>query len=186
MKPYISLDLETTGVNIERSKILQIGLVYDDGKTQIDKLPKRNIFVKWDTIEYAEPYAINMNSWIFEKICKNTFEKDEHVLSIDDAIEYTLDFIRKYSRGTMLQIAGKNVAQFDIPILLNHMNSQQKKNFREMIQRRTIDVGSAYLTYFKFNPSLDQINRKIGYNMVSHDALDDASNVVFALRWLFK
>ncbi len=179
MRPYISLDIETSGLDLQKSHMLQFGLTYDDGKSDIKNLPTLNLFVDYKYITYGEPYALKMNSWIFEKIVKG----GENVVPLDKAIDQMITFIEQHKGRYRMQIAGKNVGSFDIPILRNHMNETQLNRFNNLVQHRTIDVGSIYFSHFGYNPTLDAINKLIGYNAVTHDALDDALNVVYAIRY---
>lgn len=180
MRPYISLDIETTGTNIQKSGILQIGAVYDDGKNATDKLQTFKRFIKWDPLPYSELGAIAMNSWILKGIQLG----DLKAVSIEQACDEFIDFVEKHRGKYRMQIAGKNLGSFDIPILKNNMTPDQRARFENLLQHRYLDVGSAFAPIFGYNPALDVINKKIGYKQVTHDALDDAMNVVAAFRWL--
>jgi oligoribonuclease (3'-5' exoribonuclease) len=46
LRPYISIDLETTGLDVEKVQILQIGWVIDDGVSPINSLEKGSILIQ--------------------------------------------------------------------------------------------------------------------------------------------
>jgi oligoribonuclease (3'-5' exoribonuclease) len=178
LKPYISLDIETTGLNIEKAKILEIGAVYDDGIKNIHELQTYSVIIDWPFLDWAEIPALVLN----KDLLTNIYTKKGNCKSPKDAFDGLIHFINQFKSGKNIQIAGKNVANFDIPILLNNMSTEQSKLFENIIQHRTIDVGSIYYPIFGYNPSLDEINKYIQYKPVSHKALEDAINVVYAIR----
>jgi len=45
LKPYISLDIETTGPDVNTASVLQVAAVYDDAVSSIDKLEKFDILI---------------------------------------------------------------------------------------------------------------------------------------------
>ncbi len=47
---------------------------------------------------------------------------------------------------------------------------------------RAIDVGSLYLSDFGYVPSVSEINKLLDRSPVSHNALEDAWDVVYAIR----
>ena len=178
MRSYISIDIETTGLDTTRSHVLQIGAVYDDGVTPLELLPTFNVKLDWDHLEYAEIPALVVNASLLNAI------REGEGVAPGDAFNSFIDFLESHKGEYRMQLAGKNVAGFDIPILKNNMSEEQRTRFSNLIQSRTLDVGSMYATQFGFNPTLDMINKRIGYQAVTHDALEDAMNVVFAIRSL--
>ena len=51
--PYISLDVEATGVDVNRVHVLQLAAVYDDG-SHIDSLSSFNVVIRWPVIKDLE------------------------------------------------------------------------------------------------------------------------------------
>lgn len=194
IRPYVSLDLETTGLDLQRSQILQIGAVFDDGKSPIEKLQTFNILIENDLITYGEPYAIGMNSWIFKELHDKNSKFEKQSLSIalqklwlllSEAAEraYEWDVANgKDKPRKNVQIAGKNVGSFDIPILNNQAATVDQAGVLAPADHRTIDVGSMYFDEFGRNAGLNSINKLTGRDGVSHDALQDAFDVVTAIR----
>lgn len=207
LRPYISIDLETTGLNTEKSQILQIGWVIDDGVSPLDKLEKGTLLIQNDQINYGENYAIGMNAWIFQELMKKQAERKypttlpqagifKLMIAVEKAakLAHEFDVAQGVKRPNQrVQIAGKNVSNFDWPIILNTMKQvgssmhENECNMSAMeklpkVDHKFIDVGAVYFETFGKNPSFNEINALIGNTEISHDALDDAMDVVIALR----
>lgn len=202
---YVSIDIETTGLNREFDQVLQLALVVEDtDKTsgvEVEDLPS------WEGLIYHErlsgdPFALRMNSEIIDALC---FDWDDDApgpkvvdfrgrrirvyrdleLAVDDA----LDFLAKAhdtKRGVARVIvkrgiyvaAGKNAASFDLPFIGGL--------FKTCFHHRVIDVGSVALGA---RGKLWGGNRIPGLadlhdGKVTHDALEDARVVVQLLRKL--
>lgn len=195
IRPYVALDLETTGLDTEKSQILQIGAVLDDGKSPIDQLERINILVENDPILYGEPYAMGLNAWILKELFskESKFERTNPPTALkalkamfDKAAfmgeEYDLA-IGKDRPSRKAQVAGKNVGTFDLPIVRNQGFFLGLGDLLENLDHRHIDVGSMYYDEFGRNAGLNSINKLTGRTEVAHDALEDALDVVHAIRY---
>jgi len=174
--PYVSIDIETTGLDRQKSHVLQLAAVYDNGK-DLEDLPTFNRVIKWPVIAHAEEYAMNLNRELLVKAFKN-----QNVVSIEEArrdFEKWLDKIQPNGRFTA---AGKNVQGFDMPILVNPVNDFNMRRFLH----RALDPGSMFTEEFDHIPTLDEINTVTGRKAVSHDALDDCWDVVYAIRYKWR
>lgn len=194
LKPYLSLDLEFTTLNPEHSQILEIGAVFDDGVSPIDQLPTFNTIIYHDIIERGELMALAINADLIKMISR--FNKPEarepfNPMTVLDNFNDWVELMRKTyltdenGKVNRVQVAGKNAAGADIPILKNNDNryTLRVKNVTEQFTHRTLDVGSLYLDVFGENVTLGKINELTGRNAtVSHKALDDAFDVVYAIR----
>lgn len=171
--PYVSVDVETTGTDVNAAHVLQLAAVYDDG-SHIDSLSNFNVVIRWPEIRYANEYALNLNRGLLER----AYKKDD-VISIEEArasFEHWLDIVQPTGRLTP---AGKNAQGFDMPILGNVVNAFNMRRFN----RRALDPGSMFAEDFDHVPNLDEINKLTGRSAVSHDALDDCLDVVHAIRY---
>lgn len=188
MKPYTSIDIETTGLDLERSEILQIAMIYDDLISPIGLLPRLEIKIKYDSFNYSEPYALMMNAKLIERMSK---DKEEVFVYPQIARIRLVQFMNEFMKDKeKVVFAGKNVASFDIPMIRNWLkrlesttpNEGYLKKFNSACHYKTIDVGSLYFDVFKENVSLSKINELTGRKEVSHDVMDDALDVVIAIR----
>lgn len=192
--PYISIDLETTGLSLHNSQILQIAAIYDDGTTPIDSLPSYNVYIH-EPIAYAELGALVLHeeTKIFSKI--RAAMKEKKAVTLEKGIEGLIEFILKhrplredgsYGRVTL---AGKNAGTYDLPLLRRWMTPTQLELFLSIIHHSILDVGSMYYFLFDRIPSLQDILTYLKDNglipaerKVSHDALQDAEDVIVAIR----
>lgn len=190
MRPYLSIDIETTGID-DRSEILQISGVIDDLSSAIGKLKTFDLPIKHESIEYSEPYALGMNADLFKKMMDKDFVTYSPIEAIDALVDNMAMMQEAYKdeKGKKQKIifSGKNVANFDLPKIRNFIikhdtNRVYLKNFDNMVHYKTLDVGSLYYDVFKDNVSLSKINELTGRKAVSHNALYDAFDVVFAVR----
>lgn len=205
LRPYLALDIETTGLDVEKSQVLQIGWVIDDGISPVGSLERGSVIVKRKTISYGEPYALAMNQWLFQQMEMKTpkypvknflrafYEDLQKAVLTTSKLAYDFDVANGEKRPSeRVQIAGKNAGSFDWPIIINnwkakefpsHHNLEELGQFQKKVDHRFIDVGGAFFDTFGKNPGFDQINKLIQYKDITHDALDDALNVVVALRY---
>lgn len=189
LKPYIALDIETTGL-MEYDQVLQVAMIYDDLKTPIEDLEKISFLVdNQDEVYHGalSPIAISMNAWIFKEIAEAAKRKSNHLI-FPTALARNVfhDFLKSHydPAGKAITFAGKNVAAFDVDML--RRNGFINENNEGWISHRVIDIGSLYLTDFGYIPTQSEINKLTGRPPVSHDALDDATDVVCAIRQKMK
>jgi DNA polymerase III epsilon subunit-like protein len=192
-KPYVALDLETTGLD-HNSDILEIGAVFDDG-SPLENLDKFHVVIKYEKYKHAEPYAVMMNRDIIKESVDVGGEYNLNIATPHIAFIRLNSWLSKIRESLTLEgeklerlyIAGKNVAGFDIPVLkknsVHYLNSDISRHFTH----RTIDVGSLYFDVFGENVTLGKINELTGRaENVSHRALDDALDIVHAIRYKMK
>ena len=171
--PYVSLDIETTGVDKQKSHVLQLAAVYDNGDS-LKSLQTFTRIIKWKKINHGEEYAMNLNKTLLSKT------RDEPgVTSVIQARQDFSNWLDRVQPKGKLTAAGKNVAGFDLPILQNNVNKFYLRRFLV----RCLDPGSMYSTDFNHIPSLNEINTLLNRKAVSHDALEDAWDVVHAIRY---
>lgn len=177
---YVSLDLETTGLDPVTCQVLQIAMVLEDTEDQIpvNHLPRLNLYVRHEKLTGAS-FALAMNTTIL-KILSGTYVSSVPIFSQDGAVEKIQEWLRDIFGKKKITLAGKNVASFDLPFL----TAMGVPN--EIFSHRYLDPGPMF-----FDPCEDDIppNLKIcleraGYvGDVSHDALDDARDVIRCIRY---
>lgn len=164
---YLSLDIETTGLDKEKCQILQIAAVYMSGGKEVARV---NLYIN-QIIRYGEPVALAMNAKTLSKIA----EKGPDVYSEFDARACFRTFINSLP-GEKIVVAGKNVATFDLPFLTTN------QFYTERFSYRVMDIGPLYAPEFGYIPSISEINKLLGRPPVSHDALEDCLDVVAAIE----
>jgi oligoribonuclease (3'-5' exoribonuclease) len=177
LKPYLALDLETTGLNTHCSHILQIAAVWDDGVSPVDKLQHMSAYIKNETIAYAELGALAINADLFKKVAKGEVES----MSLDAALYRLCGFVIANAGNNKVVAAGANVGKFDLQLL----ETWADKGLMDRFHHRTFEVGSLYATEFGRPASLTEINKITGRGEVKHDALSDAFDIVHAIRHKF-
>jgi oligoribonuclease len=185
---YLSLDLETTGLDPQRDQILMVGAVVEDTEhpeVLVEELPSFVCFVKHERYE-GGAFALGLNGWILDIIsgrAKN--EKKIPIYNEWDSANAVIDgnwwvyqfdaWLEQLGMGKAL-LAGKNVGSFDYQFL----PSRLQKRFLH----RFLDPGSLFIDWTQDKPmGLDDLKKKFGINTpVVHDALEDARDVIKVLR----
>lgn len=195
---YVSIDLETTGLDPDKCQVLEIGAVIEDWESPISELPSFQCFVRHE--EYrGESYALSMNQRIFD-ILANTIVNPPSVYSlvkaahverhIYDISDVSLRFAQWLNRNgfcnELIVVAGKNFASFDLQFL------RRLLDFNEVISRfhhRYIDPSMLYWNPVvdATPPSMRKCLEKAGIeDVLKHDAIDDACIVIKLIRHYFQ
>lgn len=175
---YVSIDLETTGLDPRNDQILQIAAVVEDTQKaylELEELPRFVCFVKRERY-FGQAFALQLNSWIF-KILAGVQKTEYPILFPDAARNKLLEFFKAHFGDEKVVVAGKNAAGFDIPFLRNLEYDDEAAPLP--FHHRTIDPGSMFIDWSKKTPpALYELTGK----QVSHDALEDALDVITVLR----
>lgn len=166
---YVSIDIETTGLDDNRCQILSVGAIYDDLESPLDKLPRYYTPISHLFI-VGEPFALNLNAELLLA----------EGVPAETAIMGLCDFIRDNEHGEKPNLCGKNFAGFDALFLRKY---SYWRNLRK--SHRVLDPGSLYLDPKKDKeiPNLDECMVRAGVEgCVTHNALDDALDVVKVVR----
>lgn len=147
---YLSIDLETTGLDSEKHQILTFSGILEDTANPLDyeDIPKFNIYVIREEIT-GSPFAINMNIDIIERISKYTNTKD----SMEKAIQ------RKIVDGVFLY-------EYEIPLYLyiwSLVYQEGKQEYQYLL--RSEEWGARKNTLIGKIKSIKEVNPKIGYNV---------------------
>ena len=227
---YVSIDIETTGLDTENDEILSIGAVVEDtcNPKPIDELPKIHIIIPRERIKSGSTFALNLNmkliSWIVKwNTARNSNEKklieqeaQAVFLEEDQVVEELLNFlwkneiypekntdkiIQKNSNdsnrfkldGTLISLhgktyfttAGKNFNVFDRIFL------ERLPKWKMVIGRRvrTLDPATSFVDWKndKDLPGLGLCKKRAGLSddIISHNAVEDAIDVINILRTLY-
>ncbi len=204
---YVSIDIETTGLDPEKCSTLSIGALIEDTKKKAsyDLLPKFNAIILQRELA-GSPRALTMNKDIIKlmgeylegseaerKVLRETsgymfLEKDEVIPRFYDFL-YLNGFgdtpnaplINSKSKPITINPAGKNFARFDNVFL------QLLPRWQQLIRVRHRIIDPAILICDWNNddmlPSLSECKKRLNIEGgVEHIALDDAWDVIQVLR----
>ncbi len=206
---YVSIDIETTGLDRQNDQVLEVGAVIEDTDKQLDfnEIPKFKAIINHDRLS-GSPYALSLNARILE-ILKNVpnfkqgdnpdewgvektkYKKEHNILLPEDLGLAFFTFLisngytQEPSNGDVRIItAGKNFSSFDKPFLENI------PRFTDYIKmgHRYIDPANLYIDFEKDNevPSLNECMKRAGIDdEVTHNALLDAWDVVRVMRKIY-
>jgi len=180
--PYVSLDIETTGLNPENCQVLEIGAVIDDGTTPIEECPTFHCYVDHGLI-LGEPFAVSMHETILRRIA--THEEGYTYLQPWEVATRFHDFLKEHgldSENEKIVVAGKNYASFDARFL-SKITSWDK---HIQVHHRILDPAALY-----WQPETDGVElpdtktcmeRADIPGEVAHTAVEDAQVVVRLIR----
>ncbi len=188
---YISVDIETTGIDPEVDQVLEIGAIIEDtcNLLSFDKIPKFKCIVEHNKYT-GNAFAINLNQRIFEILAKIPdgrkdmvahcqYKVDHNILTPQQAVNEFTKFLRNNNIQSGYSAAGKNYAGFD-NLFLKKFENWPKAH------QRVIDPGVLFVDFRKdwITPNLETCKQRAGLSntKVSHDALEDAWDVIQVLR----
>lgn len=196
---YISLDIETTGLDRELDQVLEIGAIIEDTNNPLSfkESPKFHAIIKHDRYS-GGAFAINMNQRIFKIHADRILirDEDEKILYDDKHNICRVDEIARdfynwlyaelkpnvtYGEKIVATVAGKNFAGFDSPFL--GKLPEWNKFFR--FRHRVLDPASLYWNAILDTelPSLEKCLERAGLpTEVTHDAVEDSWQVIEVLR----
>lgn len=175
---YVSIDIETSGLDSVRHQILEFAAVLwlDDGPIMEQPYFRKAVRQYGDII--GDPFALVMNMDLLREISTNK------CWTIDNILSNFTDFLSGYgvTPENRVQVIGKNFASFDLQFLKYQPNWPS-----HLISHRVLDVGSLYATPDGVpstsgipSPSQDEVSGN------SHEALYDARVSLWQAREKFK
>ena len=188
MTPYVSIDLETTGLEPSWCQILEFGAVIEDWKSPTDKLPRFHTYLLHDRI-VGDPIALAMNAKIIERIAKRTegylYLPPEQLGSVFH--NWLRDELCEGGQpsSALLPViaAGKNFGSFDRQFL------RALPSFNVPFHHRSIDPGMLYWSPFEDiePPSTKRCMERARLDgEVAHTAVEDAIGVIKLARRHFE
>ena len=112
---YVSIDIETSGLDINTCQILEIGAIVEDcaNRLPFDQLPKLKLTIDRQSVS-GQPYAINMNARIFRLLAaaQDIDDKDERrkfkvqngIVSEAEAVDALWNFLYTNGFGERYQV----------------------------------------------------------------------------------
>lgn len=182
---YVSIDIETTGLDPHFHQIIEFGAVIDDLSLNIDKLPRLHFYIDNGNIT-GDPYALTMNAGIIktinEKKLREKREGSPQDLILPGALSTRIyEFLDAHDLEMPINIAGKNFASFDLPFL-----RLQVPGFDSYIKYRHRFLDPAILYWQPGDntlPDTETCMKRAGIKgKVAHNAIEDAIVVVKLIR----
>ena len=203
---YVSIDIETTGLDTENNQVLSIGAVIEDTtkKLSLEEIPKFHAIVLQRQL-HGSPRALTMNGRLIELMGEylegDTLKKMElhDIIDFYEADEVAKAFykflqphfatpqemeikdVAKVKKPLLINVAGKNFGTFD-NVFLKKLPWWQKLI---LAKQRIIDPAPLFIDWENDEelPSLTICKERAGIKgKVTHDALEDAWDVVEVLR----
>lgn len=154
---YVSIDIETTGVNSKVHQTLQVSLIIDDLDSRLDFecLPKLDILIKHEKF-VGEPFAMNMNKDLIKRI--------DQASAQGSSISKFLEQVKNSRQTYELEVESSNInslhsqAPIEICIEPQQLNCYMNLYFAEMFGHghRPTAAGKNLGTFdFKFLDALD-------------------------------
>lgn len=178
---YVSIDIETLGLDEETCDTIEVGAVLDDYKTPLEELPRFHCYVTRPNDEYkGTAFAMAMHSEILKRIANRVGGFDYTPF---DLVEETFwRWLRRHGvpADAKVVVAGKNFSGFDQKFL-------NKIGFGKIpFFHRVIDPGSMFFKPGKEDkpPGLEECLRRAGIDKkVNHTAVEDALDVIRCIRY---
>ncbi|MHC4297959.1 MAG: 3'-5' exonuclease [Planctomycetota bacterium] len=186
MKPYVSIDIETTGLDHDRCQIIEVGAVIDDWTTPFKLLPTFRCYVDHGEFR-GQPFALSLHPKIFRYIATNGKDAEEEVDIVEpDCVggifQEWLGQNGIFPHARHITPAGKNFSSFDLQFL------NKLPDWEECVptQHRAADPGNLY-----WDPRIDLnglpdtltcMKRAGLQGEVAHTATEDAMIVVKLIR----
>jgi len=192
-KPFLVLDLETTGLDVNRAGILQVAAALVDLDEEKYIIETFNEYLTF-SVNYSpfEDGAFNVDSPPFEDgafkmhlmsgLLKKCIEQGKPFTDVraqfGEFVERCYARVGGQLRLTKdrLTVAGYNVGQFDKAILEIHNFPTQR------LSHQCLEVSSLYMPKFGYVPSSAEINKHLGLGEVKHDAMEDVIDTIAAIR----
>jgi oligoribonuclease len=175
---YVSIDIETTGLDPETCQILEIGAVWDDWMRPIHELPVYHRLVSHD--EYrGNAYALAMNAPLLKRL---SGEREPWFLDSGQVADDFAAWLKGcgWDGKTALTPAGKNFASFDRQFL------KRLPRFEQVVKLHHRTLDPAVLFWQRDDEKLPDSKtcyERAGLdNKVAHTAVEDALAVVRLVR----
>ncbi len=172
---YVSIDLETTGLDRRRHQIIEIGAVAQEATGK--ELGRFHAVIQRDSL-YGDSFALNMHRELIGILARGGGEQPEHAFGM------FRNWLHGFAHDEAVTAAGKNFEAFDRRFLDNEKHFPSDKTFH----RRVLDPASMYALPSDTQPPClaDCLKRAGMSSTVTHGALDDALQVRDLIEYYFK
>jgi hypothetical protein len=187
---YVSIDIETTGLNPNEDQVLEIGAIIEDteNKLSFEDAPKFSIILEHPKY-IGSATAISMNARIFDILGKipsraddaSKYRYENYIVKAEDAAQHFAKWLSENGIKYPVNAAGKNFGTFDLRFLKNLPGWEK----RIIISQRIIDPATLFADFKNDStlPNLSECKRRVGIEeKVTHVAIEDAWDVIQLLR----
>jgi DNA polymerase III alpha subunit (gram-positive type) len=175
---YVSVDIETTGLDPETCQVLEVGAVFEDWKSPISQLPAFRQILKYTELR-GNPFALALNAELLKQIANP--QPEEAFCQPCELGQRLANWVRACGLDPMnLTAAGKNFASFDMQFLKRLPQFGESVKFKH----RVIDPA---MLYWQFDdeklPDSKMCYQRAGLDdRVAHTAVEDSRAVVRLIR----
>ncbi|GLC45760.1 hypothetical protein PLESTB_000501600 [Pleodorina starrii] len=171
--PLVWVDLEMTGLDVERDTIIEVACIITDGDL------KREVMGPATAIHADDSVLDSMNEWCKEHHGKSglTQRVRESTVTMAQAEEALLAFISEHTQENMAQLAGNSI-HVDRMFLLKHM-----PRVVAYLNYRIVDVSSIKELARRWFP---KAHRAAPRKKLAHTALSDIKESIEELRYFRK
>jgi len=198
---YISIDLETTGIDPEQNQIIEFGAIIEDSKNPLsyeESKKYRRVILARDRVYNFSSYAARLNANLIALISDiengradvkftNNSNLTETAFYVDELISdfkiwlLANGFIENSQGTVQIVAAGKNFSGFDKQFI----NKLEPLTYGLNIKYKAIDPAPYFIDWDNDlePPSSDECLKRAGVDAkTNHEALADAWNVIQLLR----
>ena len=179
---YVSIDIETLGLDENFCDIIEFGAVLDDLKTPLQELPRYHCYLtKYNNRYQGEAYAMSMHSDILRRIANR---ESGYKYCPTELFSYQFRLWIDDFKLKDVVICGKNFAGFDLRFL-NKIEFSKCLKFHH----RILDVGSMFYDpkTDSVPPDLKECLKRSGVEKsINHTAIDDALDVIQCVRYHYR
>jgi len=178
---YVSIDIETTGLDPDFCQVLEIGAVIDDWKLPINELPSFRRVIQNKTLS-GEPFALALNVGLLRLLADPQPSTNTIFCQPDELGRQFAPWLTENGIDPKhVQAAGKNFASFDAIFLDRLPDFKSHVEFRH----RVLDPAILFWQPAKDEKLPDSATcyKRAGLDSkVAHTAVDDAKGVVWLIR----
>lgn len=165
------LDLETTGLDPQKDRILEVGIIITDKR--LDEVARSSwvLHTPSGVLGELDPKVVKMhaNSGLWEECLKSEF-------GLQRVSQEVLAFLREY-RCEGAYLAGNSVGDFDRHFLRNHLSA-----VNELLSHRSINVSTFKALFSLWAP---QVKPSVPEKGIAHRSLADCEGSIRELKfWL--
>lgn len=185
---YLSLDIETTGLDPDINQVIEVAAVVDDLESPLIQLPVFHCLIAHKEYIFTNPKVVLMHERIFRELGRCTLTKHDDCNLQGIPIRTPANFAwnltyflnQHFAPTDKITVGGKNVSGFDIPFI-----RYTWPEITERFKHRCMDPAPLYFDRKIDNalPDLPTCCKRAGVDGGNlHSALDDAMAVIQLVR----